>query len=195
MCFAICGCESAKTDWKTIEISNNNELGCFGLFRKSPELCYQVVFLYLNCFNTLWPGEPYIKHDNFHNKMKMKIPSPIWQPCYLARNVSSRLQAAWYIVKSDVAPAKWQGDSSWIQVVSIWRTTVRMSVTVLHSTRVWAHFFDKQRPRRHDLAPCDLIIVRLPWVLYIVSEICWNINSLRPSDAYMRQYTNHNWFR
>ena len=29
----------------------------------------------------------------------------------------------------------------------------------------------------------------------IILVLCSNINSLRPSDAYMRQWTNHHWFR
>ena len=28
-----------------------------------------------------------------------------------------------------------------------------------------------------------------------VHQSSWSFNSLRPSDAYMRQYTNHHWFR
>ena len=34
---------------------------------------------------------------------------------------------------------------------------------------------------------------RRPWK--ILGNWCDALNSLRPSDAYMRQYTNHHWFR
>ena len=33
-----------------------------------------------------------------------------------------------------------------------------------------------------------------PWECYLVA-ITEIVNSLRPSDAYMRQKTNHHWFR
>ena len=93
----------------------------------------------------------------------MEIQSAIWRPFRFARNALSRLQAARHIVKSHVAPTKWQGDSPGIQVVTTVHFTHRFTKGAL-----WYTKFAEQFLRDHFIAPliCKVLGV------FSGSEIC-----------------------
>ena len=105
----------------------------------------------------------------------------------------------WYVMQSirEHARMLWCVMSTWfILSTASWWLGARLTLWIYHSFAI-SHQHIPGCPNKIDglVQDCGIpSVLSLHWIYQSLVQLD-SVNSLRPSDTYMRQWSNHHWFR